>query len=43
MLKPFRLLDDSLKNFAIGLGPGLLMAFMCLAIEGAVPMIVAPL
>jgi len=33
MLKPFRLLNDSLKNFAIGLGPAILMAFVCLALQ----------
>lgn len=41
MLKPFRLFDDSVKNFAVGLGPALLMAFVCLAIQLAVPMLLA--
>jgi hypothetical protein len=43
MLKPFRLLDDSVRNFAAGFGPGLLLAFVCLAIQWwAVPIIMAP-
>jgi hypothetical protein len=32
-VKPFRLLDDSIKQFALGLGPGMAMAFACLAIQ----------
>ncbi|HEX6095339.1 MAG TPA: hypothetical protein VF432_03360 [Thermoanaerobaculia bacterium] len=32
-MKPFRLLDDSIKQFGLGLGPGIVMAFACLAIQ----------
>lgn len=33
MMKPFRLLNDSLKNFAIGLAPAMVMALVCVAIQ----------
>lgn len=35
MLKPVRLLFESLQQFALGIGPGIVMAFVCLAIQVA--------
>ncbi|HEX9984176.1 MAG TPA: hypothetical protein VGF69_12990 [Thermoanaerobaculia bacterium] len=39
MLKVFRLLNQSLKQFALGFGPAILMAFVCLAIQIVVPQV----
>jgi CubicO group peptidase (beta-lactamase class C family) len=41
MLKPLRLLFESLRQFAIGLGPAIVMAFVCLAIQHVLPNVVA--
>jgi hypothetical protein len=39
MRKVFRLLNGSLKQFALGLGPAILMAFVCLAIQYVFPQV----
>lgn len=39
MRKVFRLLNESLKQFALGLGPAILMAFVCLAVQIGLPLV----
>lgn len=43
MLKPIRLFGESLRQFAIGLGPAILMAFVCLAFQIVFPRVVGPI